>query len=229
MKSIVFPRTGHELKVGKILCLGRNYAEHVAEMAAEVTEFPIVFLKPATALVPHGGCVVIPSFSRELHHEVEMVIVIGCSGKHIPPARAQEHIAGYAVGLDMTLRDIQAEAKRKGTPWSIAKGFDTSAPVSPAIGKSMVPDPHCLDISLTVNGELRQRGNTREMLHKVDGIIAYISSIFTLEAGDLIFTGTPAGVGPVRSGDRLRATLGDLAELEVTVRTEDPSSGTWHG
>jgi 2-keto-4-pentenoate hydratase/2-oxohepta-3-ene-1,7-dioic acid hydratase in catechol pathway len=152
-----------------------------------------------------------------MHHEVELVVLIGRPGREIPRERAFEHVGGYGVGLDMTLRDVQANAKKKGLPWSVAKGFDTSAPVSSFVRKEDVADPHNLTLVLEVNGTVRQRSNTRNMVFGVDDIISYLSTVFTLEEGDLVFTGTPEGVGPVQSGDVLEATLEDLARCKVEI------------
>jgi len=184
-------------------------------MNAGVPENPVVFLKPPTAIIHSGESVILPAFSHDVHHEVEMVVVIGKGGKNIPRSAALDHVAGYAVGLDMTLRDVQSDAKKKGLPWTLAKGFDTSAPVSEVVKN--VADPHSLPLSLKINGELRQEGNTRSMIFSVDAIIAYLSNVFTLEEGDLIFTGTPKGVGAVARGDILEAALGSLAHLRVRI------------
>jgi len=210
---------------GKIIAVGRNYREHAREMGASGEEPPLLFLKPASALVPDGGFVRRPAFSLSLHHEVEIVVAIGGSGKHIAEAAALEHVLGYAVGLDMTLRDVQAEAKRRGHPWAVAKGFDTSAPLSAVVPASAVPDPAALALELRVNGELRQTGRAADMIFAIPALIAFVSNIFTLDRGDLIFTGTPAGVGEVFPDDVLEAALTDLthrlAHLKVTV-VDDP-------
>jgi len=216
MKSVRFV-DGELIPVGKILCLGRNYPEHAKEMNAEVPSAPVVFMKPSTAIVEEGGSVMIPPISTDVHHEVELVIVIGPGGRNISAARAMEHVAGYAVGLDMTLRDVQADAKRKGLPWTVAKGFDTSAPLSGAVRRAAVGDPHALTLELRVNGTLRQRASTSSMLVRVPEIVAYCSTIFTLETGDLIFTGTPEGVGRVVHGDRLEALIAGVGSLTVGV------------
>lgn len=146
-----------------------------------------------------------------------MVVVIGKAGRNISREQALNHVAGYAVGLDMTLRDLQSEAKKKGLPWSVAKGFDTSAPVSRVVEKEKVPSPQNLDLTLRVNGILRQHSNTRNMIFGIDEIISFISSVFTLEEGDLIFTGTPEGVGEVVSGDQLEAELESVGRLSVGI------------
>ncbi|MGB2958862.1 MAG: fumarylacetoacetate hydrolase family protein [Bacteroidota bacterium] len=217
MTTVSYGEINRSIPVGKILCLGRNYAEHAREMGSDPTETPVVFLKPSTALLKSGEKVKIPGCSREMHHEVELVVLIGRPGKQIPKEKAFEHVGGYGVGLDMTLRDVQAEAKKRGLPWSVAKGFDTSAPVSSFVERQKIADPHNLTLRLEVNGTLRQRSNTRNMIFGVDDIISYLSTVFTLETGDLVFTGTPEGVGPVHSGDVLEATLDDIARCRVEI------------
>jgi len=207
MKTIKLNASDERIPVGKILCLGRNYADHVQEMKASMPSKPVVFLKPSTALISNGEPIIRPAISSELHHEVELVVMIGKTGKDIPATKAYDHVGGYAIGLDMTLRDLQAEAKNQGLPWSVAKGFDTSAPVSEIIPKEQIPDPHALEIRCLVNGTVRQQSSTRNMIFAIDRIIAYLSSIFTLERGDLIYTGTPEGVGEVTSGDVVSAEL----------------------
>jgi len=217
MTTVSYRDIDRSVPVGKILCLGRNYAEHAREMGSDLPEKPVVFLKPSTAIVKAGEKVKMPGFSREMHHEVELVVLIGRSGKQIPKERAFDHVGGYGVGLDMTLRDLQAEAKEKGLPWSVAKGFDTSAPVSTFVERQQVSDPHNLTLTLKVNGSIRQHSTTGKMIFGIDEIISYLSTVFTLETGDLIFTGTPEGVGPVHSGDVLEATLGDIARCRVEI------------
>ncbi len=217
MPEIVFAVTGQALRAGKIVCLGRNYIEHAKEMQAEVPATPVLFLKPASALMRDGGTILIPSISNDVHHEVEMVVLIGTGGTAIPAATAMRHVGGYAVGLDMTLRDVQAEAKKKGLPWTVAKGFDTSAPISAFVHPEAVPDPHNLAIRLTVNGQIRQSSTTASMIFRIEQMIAFISSVMTLEPGDLIYTGTPEGVGPVQPGDVLTAELQHVGSLTVSV------------
>lgn len=206
--------------VCKIFCLGRNYADHAREMGAEISETPIVFFKPATAVIHDGETIVIPRISREMHHEVELVVAMGKQGKHIRRGAAYDHVLGYGVGLDMTLRDVQNEAKKRGLPWSVAKGFDTSAPVSEIIPSGQIGNPHALTISCAVNGSVRQRVCTDKMIWRIDEIIEYVSSIFRMEAGDLIFTGTPEGVGQVKDGDVVQAELLGFAEISHPVRSE---------
>jgi len=211
---------GREVRPGKILCIGRNYAAHVQEMGDVSEAEPVVFLKPTTALVPDGGEIVLPRQSDDVHHELELVAVIGEGGRHIPEADALGHVAAYALGLDLTARDLQAEAKAKKGPWSIAKGFDTFAPLGPLADAASVGDPQGLEIALSINGEERQRGTTDHMVFSVARIVSFLSSVFTLEPGDLIYTGTPEGVGPVHDGDRLEATGTSLPPLSVTARRE---------
>jgi len=218
MVELILPTRGTVVPVGKILCIGRNYARHAAEMKSAVPETPIVFLKPSTAVVGNAGVVILPAASKEVHHEVELVAVIGQGGKNIPVETALNHVDAYAVGLDMTARDLQAEAKRNGHPWSVSKGFDTFAPLGPLKAASAVGDPQRLDITLRINGEVRQAGHTRDMLFSVATLIAYCSTIFTLLPGDLLYTGTPEGVGPVEVGDLLEAEVSGLPLLRVKVK-----------
>jgi len=207
LNSIKIHNSPSAYPVGKILCLGHNYADHVREMKAETPQNPVVFLKPSTAIIDDAQAICIPRFSTQPHHEVELVVVIGKDGKDIPRSAAFSHVLGYGVGLDMTLRDVQAQAKSKGLPWSVSKGFDTSAPVSSIVPSGTIPDPHMLTLRCSVNGIVRQEASTNSMIFRIDRIIEYISSVFTLETGDLIFTGTPQGVGTVQHGDLIEAEL----------------------
>jgi len=221
MTSVSLQGSNNPISISKIICVGRNYAEHAMEMNSDLPTSPILFLKPASALLGTGGIVVRPSISKELHHEVEVTVLMGKGGKAIPERSAMEHIAGYGVGLDMTLRDVQSEAKKKGLPWTLAKGFDTSAPVSEFVPAGVVSDPHRLTIELRINGEVRQKGSTADFIFTLPRLISYISRFFTLNPGDVIFTGTPEGVAETVPGDMLEATLGEagksLARLNVRV------------
>lgn len=219
---VVLRGSGEPIRVGKILAVGRNYADHVLEMGAPESAPPVLFLKPPGALVAGGGRVAIPTDAGKVHYEVELVAVVGRRGRRIPPERALEHVLGFAVGLDLTLRDVQAEAKLRGEPWSVAKGFDGSAPVSAVAPREDVGDGSGLAIGLRVNGKSRQRGNTSRMLHSVADLVALASRWMTLERGDLVFTGTPAGVGPVRPGDRLEAEVERVGSLVVEIAAEEP-------
>ena len=216
--TITVPGHSEPLRPGKLLCIGRNYARHAAEMKSDVPAEPMVFLKPSTALMGDGEAVVLPPQSREVHHEVELVAVIGTGGKGIAEAEALAHVAGYAVGLDMTARDLQQAAKDHRHPWSVAKGFDTFAPLGPIAPASDLSGVQDTAIRLSVNGEVRQDGRTRHMIFSVAQLVAYCSGIFTLEPGDLIYTGTPEGVGPVAAGDVLEASVEGLPPLRVEVR-----------
>ncbi len=219
MKTIEFSNSAATLPIGKIFCLGRNYAEHAKEMKSDVPSTPIVFLKPSSAIIHNGEPIIRPSISKSLHHEAEVVVVIGKGGKNIPASEAGKHIAGYAIGLDMTLRDVQNDAKSKGLPWTVCKGFDTSAPISSVIPATRVADPAMLEFRCLVNGKQRQHGCASDMIFSPEEIIEYLSSLFTLEAGDLIFTGTPEGVGEVNPGDRVEAELIGFTKISHPVRT----------
>ncbi len=223
MATAHFIGSDEVLEVRKIFCIGRNYAEHAKEMKAAVPEAPIFFLKPTTAIIGNGGTIQKPAISNDLHHEVEMTVLIGRGGAQIRKDDALSHVAGYGIGLDMTLRDIQSEAKKKGLPWTLAKGFDTSAPLSAFVPAGQVQDPHNLGVRLDVNGLTRQSSNTKNFIFKVEELIAYISQFFTFERGDVIYTGTPDGVARTSSGDQLEAQLlspGNtvLASLSVKVQ-----------
>ncbi len=216
MPLVTLPGLG-EVPVGKILGIGTNYAAHAAEMGAAVGGNPVVFLKPSSALCGDGAVVRPPGPGHELHHEVELVVAIGRAGVRIPFERALDHVAGYAVGLDLTLRDLQREAKKLGRPWALAKGFDTAAPVSAFKPAAEVPDPQKLLLTLKVNGALQQSGATADMIVPVAGLVAFVSQFMTLEPGDLIFTGTPAGVGALKAGDALEAEAPGVGTLRVSV------------
>jgi uncharacterized protein (TIGR00369 family) len=212
--------SGDRVRVGKILAVGRNYAEHKAEMGVADEAPPVLFFKPPTALVHDGGVVRVPAGLGAVHHEVEVVAVIGKPGKSIAEKDAMDHVLGFAVGLDMTLRDLQNEAKKKGEPWDLAKGFDTSAPVSLVVPAGEVDLARGPLVSLDVNGVRRQQARTTSMIRSVASLVSFASALVTLERGDLLFTGTPAGVGPVVPGDTLVATLEGVPPLTVRVEAE---------
>jgi 2-keto-4-pentenoate hydratase/2-oxohepta-3-ene-1,7-dioic acid hydratase in catechol pathway len=217
MKKAQLLGSQESLPIGKILCIGRNYADHIKELGNETPERPIIFMKPASCVIGEGEQIVIPPYSNDCHHEAELALLIGTGGKSIPAGEAMRHVAGFGVAIDLTLRDVQAEQKKKGLPWEIAKGFDTACPLSPFVPAAAVTEPQDLRITLSVNGEPRQDGSTALMIHRMPELISYISSIFTLEPGDLILTGTPAGVGPIKSGDRVVAEIAQVGRLSVTV------------
>ncbi len=203
--------------VGKIICLGRNYLEHIRELGNKVPERAVIFCKPASSLLQDGGEIRIPEYSNDCHHELELALLVGKPGKNIREESALSHLAGYAVALDLTLRDLQSELKNKGLPWEIAKGFDTSCPLSDFIAADRVNDPNNLDLTLKVNGEICQQGNTAQMMRSVEEIIAEISTFYTLESGDIILTGTPSGVARIVSGDQLEGTIAGVGSLQVSV------------
>ncbi len=193
--------------VGRLFCVGRNYAAHAREMGASGREPPFFFMKPASAVLPGGGSMDYPPLTSDLHHEVELVVALGEGGS----------VFGYAVGLDLTRRDIQAAAKKDGKPWEMGKVFDHAAPVGTLVPAAAVPDIDRGRIVLTVNGQVRQEGDLSEMIWTVPEIIAELSRHLTLLPGDLIFTGTPSGVGPIQRGDRLLGTVDGVGELAVTL------------
>ena len=207
--------------VNRIYCVGRNYAEHAKEMGDSGREAPFFFTKPADTVLPvaHGsiGEMPYPSMTQDLHHEIELVVALGSGGKNISAAEAVKHIWGYAVGLDMTRRDLQGEAKKLGRPWCTAKGFDHSAPISPIHAVSATGVIEQGDIQLHVNGVLRQHGDINQMIWNIAETIEQLSAYFELQAGDLIFTGTPAGVGAVVKGDLLEGSVAGVGDLRVRL------------
>ncbi len=217
MKSIKIKNSSRQIPIGKIVCVGRNYAEHAKELGNEVPEKPVVFLKPSSSVIFSEDSIIYPSFSKEMHHEIELVLLIGKNIKDAAKVEAENAIMGYGLGLDMTLRDIQNELKKKGHPWTIAKCFDTSAVLSEFIVKENYTLTLEEEISLSVNNQIRQKEKLNLMLFKPAEIVRYISSLMTLEEGDLIFTGTPKGVGKVEKGDRLTANLSDVFELNCNI------------
>lgn len=223
MSSVTLRGTTSPVLVPKIICVGRNYAAHAKEMKADLPEQPVLFLKPPSAVLRDGGTILLPKISKDLHHEVELTVLIGTGGKNIQEASALRHVAGYGIGLDMTLRDVQSEAKKKGLPWTLAKGFDTSAPLSEFVPAAQVPDPHSLTVELRVNGTVRQTGSTSSFIFRLEHLISYISAFFTLEAGDILFTGTPEGVAQTVPGDTLEAVLrttGGASLCTLTARVD---------
>jgi len=175
-------------------------------------------MKPASSVIGDGDTVRIPDYSQECHYEVELAVLIGRQACKVAEDKALEHVAGYGVAIDMTLRDVQNQLKAKGLPWEIAKGFDTSCPLSDFVPAGQVPDPQNLKLTLSVNGEMRQDGCTSDMIHRVTRIVSYISGIFTLEPGDVILTGTPAGVGQVCAGDVMEAGIESVGRITIPVQ-----------
>ncbi|XP_064630689.1 acylpyruvase FAHD1, mitochondrial-like [Lineus longissimus] len=201
----------------KIVAVGRNFSEHAAELGNAIPTEPIIFLKPTSAYVTEGNLIKIPKNCQELHHEVELGLVIGKMGANIPAENAMDYIGGYALALDMTNRGHQTQLKKKGQPWSLAKGFDTSCPISDFVPKEKIPDPGAIQLWCKVNNAMRQDGNTKDMIFTIPNLISFISEYFTLEPGDLILTGTPAGVGPVKSGDTIEAGLENVVRMSFTL------------
>jgi 2-keto-4-pentenoate hydratase/2-oxohepta-3-ene-1,7-dioic acid hydratase in catechol pathway len=206
------------LPIRTIICIGRNYVEHARELGNPRPAAPVVFLKPVSAVCYSGDAIVLPPGVGRVDHEVELVVAIGRAGRHIPSDRALGQVAGYGIGIDVTARDLQDQAKQKSLPWAVAKGYDTFAPLGSFVPAAEVPDPSSLSVHLSVNGALRQEGRTADMIWDVAELIAYTSGIFSLAPGDLIFTGTPSGVGPLAAGDRLVGELQPVgARVEVSV------------
>lgn len=202
----------------KIFAIGRNYAEHIKELNNERPDEPVIFTKPDTAILKNNEPFYYPSFSADVHHEVEILLKIDKEGKNIDEKFAGKYYKEIGIGIDFTARDLQQKAKEKGLPWDIAKGFNGSAPISEFIPLEQIKDLHNLNFSLKVNGQYKQQGNTSLMLFSFDYIIAYLSKFFTLKKGDIIFTGTPKGVGPVKAGDKLEAFIEDKSLLSFEVK-----------
>ncbi len=203
----------------KIICIGRNYADHIAELKNETPAAPVIFLKPDTALLQRGQPFFHPAFSQDIHHELELVLRISKNGRHIEEQFAHTYFDAIGLGIDFTARDLQSQLKAKGLPWELAKGFDGSAPISPTFKPvAEFADLANIRFHLDVNGETRQQGNSGLMLHPFAQILTFVSQYITLKQGDLIFTGTPAGVGPVKIGDQLTGYLEGEKLLEVAVR-----------
>ena len=202
----------------RVYCVGRNYSEHAREMGHDPDrEPPFFFSKPADAVVPASGSVPYPTLTEDLHYEVELVVAIAQGGKNIAVADALSHVWGYTVGVDLTRRDLQAQAKKMGRPWDFAKGFDASAPASPLLPVSQTGHPATGKIWLDVNGEQRQRGDLSDQIWQVADVISYLSQAVELQPGDLIYTGTPAGVGAVQRGDVITGGIEGLSDFSFTL------------
>ncbi len=203
----------------KILCIGRNYADHAAELKNEVPSEPVVFAKPDSAILPKNQAFYIPEFSEEIHFELELVVKIQKMGKHIAPKFAHKYYREVTVGIDFTARDLQTKLKQKGLPWEKAKGFDGSAVVGQFVAlDELQTDIQNLQLRLEVNGEIRQNGHTSMMLFPVDDLISHLSTYYTMKQGDLIYTGTPAGVGKISKGDELKGFLNGTELFKVIVK-----------
>lgn len=216
--SLPVANSAERFPVRRIYCVGRNYSEHAREMGNDVREPPFFFSKPADALSEDGTQLPYPAGTQNLHHEAELVVAIGLAGRDIPEESALAYVWGYATGNDLTLRDVQDEAKKMRRPWDIAKGFDGSAVVGVLHPVTAIGHPAAeAAITLTVNGSLRQEGRIGEMIWPVEGIIAHLSRLVTLQPGDLIFTGTPAGVGPLAQGDICVVEIEGLSPVTVQI------------
>lgn len=202
----------------KIICIGRNYREHAKELNNAIPEKPVFFMKPDTALLQKNNPFFYPDFSNDIHYETEIVLKINRNGKHIDEKFAPKYFNEISVGIDFTARDLQAEQKKKGLPWEIAKAFDGAAPIGKFISKENFADINNLNFSLKINGKTRQQGNTRDMMFSFNRIIAYVSGFISLKTGDLIFTGTPAGVGPTAINDHFEVFIENEKLLEFNVK-----------
>lgn len=203
--------------VGRIYCVGRNYAEHAREMGHDPDrEPPFFFMKPADAVVANGSTIDYPTATKDLHHEIELIVAIGKGGANIPEDQALDHVFGYGVGLDMTRRDLQTAAKKMGRPWEMGKSFDDSAPCTALKPVAMIGHPAKGAIWLKVNGAVKQKGDLAEMIWNVPETIAYLSNLIKLRPGDIIMSGTPAGVGPVKAGDKLEGHVDGVGDLVIS-------------
>ena len=205
------------MRPGKIICIGWNYRSHLSETNAVLPKEPIVFLKPSSCIIGNNDNVIIPEGIGEVHHEAELAIVLGSTGKNIPESEAMSYVSHAAVFNDITARDIQTKARAEGNPWSLSKGMDTFGPMSDPVPIKCVKDITNLDIELTVNGILRQKGNTSMMIFPVEKLIAYVSGFMTIEKGDIMATGTPEGIGPLVKGDIVKIKIDGVGELTNKV------------
>ncbi len=219
VSSVAVVGSAYRYPVRRIYCVGRNYAEHVREMGKDPDrDRPLFFMKPADAVVESGEQVAYPSATRNLHHEIELVVAIGAAGAEISEKEAYGHVWGYGVGIDLTRRDLQLEAREKGRPWDTGKGFDQSAPISALHPTTEVGNPETGRIWLDVNGQTRQDANISHMIWNVPELVAHLSRLYRLEPGDLIYTGTPAGVGAVVRGDILTGGVDGVDTIRVEIR-----------
>lgn len=217
MHKVIPQGTQQTFTLGKIVCIGRNFFDHIAELGNEVPDQPVFFIKPSSCIIREGGRIEIPPISSNCHHEVELAVLIGKKTTKVSDKDALGSVAGFGIGIDLTLRDVQNIQKKKGLPWEIAKAFDTSCPLSEFVAADRVPDPHDLEMTLQVNGQTRQKGSTSLMMRKIPEIISEASQLFTLYPGDLILTGTPSGVSQIKSGDIIEACIESIGMLRVTV------------
>jgi acylpyruvate hydrolase len=219
MASVIL-QPDKSFQVGKIICVGINYSDHMQEMGNEKPEEPVLFLKPSTAILNEGNKITLPSFSQEVHHEVELALLVGSNACKISRDDWKTYIIGAGIAIDLTLRDIQQKARKKGLPWSVCKGFDGACPISSFKPIGGISDLQNLELRLSVNGHVRQQGNTNAMIFSIDHLIEYISGIFTLETGDVVITGTPAGVSPIHPHDRIIAEISQIGSMEFQVMAD---------
>ena len=217
LPSIPINESEDRFPVRRIYCIGRNYAAHAREMGADDREPPFFFLKPADALVQNGATIPYPPATQNLHYEAELVAAFGKSGSNIPVEAANEHVFGYAVGIDLTRRDLQESAKEMRRPWDMGKGFDASAPCSEVYPASSIGHPKKGSITLTVNGQIRQSGDIGDMIWNIPESIACLSTLVVLEPGDLIYTGTPEGVGAVHRGEQIVVHVDNICDLTLNI------------
>ncbi|KAG9459753.1 hypothetical protein H6P81_004261 [Aristolochia fimbriata] len=210
----------------KIIAVGRNYAAHAEELGNAVPKEPVLFMKPTSSYLQNGGTIQIPPPLESLDHEVELAVVIGKKARDIDEAYAMDYVGGYALALDMTAREIQSSAKAGGLPWTVAKGQDTFTPISQYVPKPMVADPDNLELWLKVDDVVRQKGSTKDMIFKIPYLVSHISSIMTLFEGDVILTGTPQGVGPVKAGQKITAGITGLIDVQFDVEKRQKQSAT---
>jgi acylpyruvate hydrolase len=218
MKYLKFKNSSETVQVGKLVCVGRNYAAHAKELGNDIPEFPIIFLKPASNIIFSGEQVIHPVYSNNLHHEAELVLYIGEDVKNAGDVEAENAIQGYTIGLDMTLRDLQNQFREKGDPWTLSKCFDTAAVLTDVVLKKDYKLRGDERIKLSVNGKVRQNASISDMIFPPVEIVRYISARMTLEKGDLIFTGTPEGVGRVIPGDLIEASLENIGEIRTEIK-----------
>lgn len=218
MPQVMLLPENRPVTVGNIFVIGRNYIDDPAARRRAATGNPVVTLKPTSAVITEGEAIVLPDFSTRVHFEIELTALIGRAGKNIDEARALEHVLGYGVGLDLTANDLHEQAKQLGLPWTLCKGFDTAAPLGAFLAAGRVPDPQRAPFRLDVNDVPRQQGNAADMVFGFARIVSYLSQVFHLQPGDVIYTGTPAGAGPLARGDRLRLDYHDgLVSTRFTV------------
>ncbi len=210
--SQVFQVEGRKFEASRIFCVGKNYRKHIQELQDEDPDQPVIFMKPVSCIVRPEEKIKFPTHGTCLHHEVELVVLVGWGGKNISASHARSHIAGLSLGLDLTLRDVQSSLKKKGLPWEIAKAFDQSAPLGEFVALKNSIDLDAIAFSCEVNGELRQQGNSGQMIYSITKIIQFLSGIWELLPGDIIYTGTPSGVGPLGSGDTIKVFSDGIGE-----------------